>query len=56
MDKVYTQQEKKRYIIKAWDRSSGEKIAEMLKRYFSSLPVSVPAVPDIIKTAQEIFK
>ena len=48
-----TQQEKKSDILKVWGISSGERISEMLKRYFSGIPNEGP---DIIKTAQEIFK
>jgi hypothetical protein len=31
-----TNQKKKAYIIKNWNRSSGKTITEMLKRYFAS--------------------
>ena len=31
-----TTKEKKNYIIKNWNRSSGKTITEMLKRYFAS--------------------
>ncbi len=33
-----TNEEKKRYILQNWTTSSGKRIAEMLKRYFSQLP------------------
>ena len=49
-----TQQEKKKYILKVWDISSGKRISEKLKRYYSGLPKENSGV-DIIKTAQEVF-
>jgi len=36
-----TTEEKKKYIIETWRQSSGDRIAEMLKRYYSSLKENI---------------
>jgi hypothetical protein len=41
-------EEQKEYIRKHWKLSSGEKIAEMLKRYWE-------VKKDLIKTAEDLF-
>jgi hypothetical protein len=50
-----TDKEKKAYILKSWNVSSGKKITEMCKRYFSSREVKNSGKPGIYEKAQEIF-
>ena len=58
MDKLLSNEQKKQYILQHWNRSSGKRIAEMLKRYFAS-PVAetgqVSLAYDAYKYAQKIF-
>ncbi len=58
---MQTDEEKKEYITKTWNRSSGDKITEMLKRYWNlKEPVlktkTDKQIRNEVAAAEEIFK
>ncbi len=51
-----TSKEKKAYILKHWSTSSGERITQMVDKYWASLAKAKKSgKPDIVATAKEIF-
>jgi hypothetical protein len=55
--KLETNQEKKQYILSHWNLSSGSRISEMLKRYWSHLKEKEATTQEkLIKSAEDIFK
>ena len=49
---MLSKQQQKQYILKHFKLSSGKKITEMLKRYWSN---NKNSAPDIVETAKKIF-